>query len=167
MTNDEKTQIENLPFPVVFSCVDMIVYSKSRDWIVMIKKDKNDLFRIPGGMIDPLDLNNLEAARRELGEEVNIWGNEVKNPKKIGEFLVYDSGRYDSKSSKHRLKSYLYQFELDDENPLIRIKAGDDAKEVYQIPVNNLFNLEWSINNVLPTHIPMLYTWLSKQNKIS
>lgn len=163
MTSEEKDQIEQLPFPVTFSCVDMIVYTRKS--ILMIKKGKDDLLRIPGGMIDPGDNTNLMAAYRELEEEVNLKEVNLKTPEKIGEFLVADSGRYDSKVSKHRLKSYLYSFELDIEK-WYEIKAGDDAKETYKVPITNLFDLEWVVNNILPTHIPMLFTWLSKQKRM-
>lgn len=165
MTSEEKDQIEQIPFAVTFSCVDMIVYYPKRDTIIFIKKGKDDMFRIPGGMIDPTDLTNVEAAYRELSEEVNLTKRDIGNPVKIAEYLVGDKGRYDRKCSKHRLKSYLYSFEMNDFGPL-HLEAGDDAAEVHEVAVERLYDLGWVTENILPTHIPMIFTWLAKQKRI-
>ena len=48
MTSEEKEQIEKIPFAVVFSCVDMVVYNPRNDCLHFIKKHKDDLLRLPG-----------------------------------------------------------------------------------------------------------------------
>ena len=115
-------------------------------------------------MIDTTDLTNLKSAFRELKEEIGVPSYGFQFAEKLGEFLVGDKGRYDKLTSKHRLKSYLYSFEIN-EKGIVDLKPGDDAKELHQIKVSQLYDLGWVTENILPTHIPMLFTWLAKQKR--
>lgn len=56
-------------YPKVFPTVDICVFSKSRDQVLLAQKPNNPLWRFPGGFSDPEDSSFEMAAKRELTEE--------------------------------------------------------------------------------------------------
>lgn len=154
--------MENTPFPISFSCVDMIVFIRETRELVFIKKPQDNYLRIPGGFVDVTDLSYSAAAKREMKEEINLFN--VDDYKKHGSFLIHDIGRYEKGLSKHRLRTHLFSFEIS-KWEAESLKPGDDASEVITINVELLNDIAWVNTHVLATHIPLLYTWFATFQK--
>jgi ADP-ribose pyrophosphatase YjhB (NUDIX family) len=169
MTPEQKQVMENTPFPIVFSCIDLILTIKGK--IVFIKKSyKDDLLRLPGGMVDTTDLTLKECVRREAKEEINAEAMfmDFNDDFRVTSFLTQDSNRYNPDSSKHRLNTTLFHVRYDDsvrqgpDGQHYGLKAGDDADGIELVPIKNLFDVDWVSKNVMPGHIPLLYYWLGQ-----
>jgi len=158
--------MEDAPYPTSFTCIDAIVYVKEENSIVMIKKFAGDLLRLPGGFVDPTDLSLIHAVRRELNEEIGLlrYGNHYKNVKEHGSFLTQDKGRYELGVSKHRLRTFLFSGEITSDKAN-RLVPGDDAFEIGALNVDLLNDIGWITSNVVPGHIPLLYTWFATLEK--
>lgn len=162
MTPTQKQAMENTPFPISLSCVDMIVLIKESQKLVLIRKHGDDHLRLPGGFVDTTDLTLIAAAKREMCEEIHLYN--VDKYKSHGSFLVHDVGRYEMSLSKHRLRTNLFSFEVS-EDDTEGIGPGDDASEVVRVDVELLNDIAWANTFILPTHIPLLYMWFATLQK--
>jgi len=169
MTPEQKKVMEEVPFPIVFSCIDLILTVGSK--IVFIKKSyKDNLLRLPGGMVDTTDLTLKHTVRREAKEEVNANPEcmEFNDDFRVMSFMTQDSNRYNPDSSKHRLKTTLFHVRYTNPfEPAILdanegLKAGDDADGIELVPIKQLFDIDWVAKNIMPGHIPLLYYWLGQ-----
>lgn len=159
MTPQQKDYIENLPFPVSFSCVDMVVVTADQRIVFIKKSYRDNLLRLPGGMVDPTDLCLEDAAIRELGEEISAAPEDLSFLLSLPEFLTNDAGRYSPPTSQHRLRTKLFGYVYN--GNIENLKAGDDATDVELVPYKQLYDINWAVNNIVPGHIPLLYTWLT------
>jgi ADP-ribose pyrophosphatase YjhB (NUDIX family) len=109
-------------YTTVYTTVDIILYSKQNQQILLGKKKKDGLlWRFPGGFSDVTDISFESDALRELREETHVVG---KTPQYIGSTLV-DDERY--RESVHKIKTILFLVtDFDDSN----LKADDDLVEV-------------------------------------
>lgn len=164
MTPTQKEYIEGLPFPVSFSCVDMIVATPDKHIVFIKKSYKDDLLRLPGGMVDPTDLTLRKAAYRELEEEISAYRADLVSVVELSEFLTNDAGRYCPSLSQHRLRTKLFGFVYIGD--VTKLKAGDDATDLELVPVDQLYDINWVTSNVAPGHIPLLYTWLATNKNL-
>jgi 8-oxo-dGTP pyrophosphatase MutT (NUDIX family) len=159
MTEEQSRQMEKAPFPIVFSCVDGIVHNDSH--ICFIKKpEKDDLLRLPGGMIDVNDFTIIDALKREMYEEINLRESWIDSISPVVNMLMFDKGRYDSGTSKHRLRTNVYDIKVDDSLYMSDLEPGDDAGEVIIIAIKQLYDVAWLSRNVLAGHIPLIAYWL-------
>lgn len=162
MTEDQRQQMENTPFAISFSCVDMVLTIDNL--IVFIKKSYKDNFlRLPGGMVDPDDLSLEDAALRELSEEVNASLDATSiNPEfKPKDFLTADTGRYSPDLSKHRLRTRLFHATTLN---IECLQGLDDADGLLLVPIKQLQDIDWVTKNIAPGHIPLIYYWLGQRN---
>lgn len=59
-------------YPTVYSTVDILVYDKKENRILLARKPQESLYRIVGGFASPEDESFEDAALRELNEETGI-----------------------------------------------------------------------------------------------
>jgi mutator protein MutT len=119
------------PFKCALAAVDMAIVRvnpKKETFQVLLGRKKNSqLFRFPGGFVDPTKDNSFaEAAIRELGEEVPNC-KLMPNPKPIVTGLKINDSRY--KRDKDKVFTSLFVFRPAPKNPT-RLKAGDDLVQV-------------------------------------
>jgi len=168
MTPDQKQQMENTPFPITFSCIDLILTYKG-NLVFITKSYKDKYLRLCGGMVDTTDLSLKAAMLREAGEELGAKARyiNIDDDFTVQSFLTQDYGRYNPETSKHRLRTTLFSAEYDYPTTSIPVdgtlKAGDDADGLVLIPIDKLYDIDWVLNNVAPGHIPLLYYWMGQK----
>ncbi len=168
MTPEQKEQMEVTPFPITFTCIDLIL--TFRGFLVFITKSYKDKYlRLCGGMVDTTDLSLKAAMIREAKEElgVNPVFMRIDEGFTVQSFLTQDGGRYNPETSKHRLRTNLFFAEYADPDfnkPMgDLLHAGDDADGLEFVPIRRLYDVDWVIKNVVPGHIPLLYYWMGQQ----
>lgn len=164
MTEQERIQYEALPYPVSFSCVDMIVcmdsfFDEDNKGIAMITKKGDNMLRLPGGFIDPTDYSPKHAAAREGSEEINLEDAPAKWKSTGFSCLTRDRGRYNPDESKHRLRTHLMTCTISPGMSKV-LEAGDDAETVQMVPLEKFYDIAWVCENVLGGHIPIIFWWL-------
>lgn len=119
-------------FSKVFPTVDIAVIDIDNDKILFGRKPGQELFRFPGGFVEPTD-NSLEhAAYRELTEEV-LGLPKPQEEKDIQELLLYigsfliDDPRYRDKEEK--IMTSLFIAAINGSSNL-ELSAGDDIEEL-------------------------------------
>lgn len=157
MTEEQLEYIEAMPFPTTFSCADIIMVREKS--IAMITKTEGGLLHLPGGFIDPTDLCNKAGAMRESREEIGIRGSMWKDLNV--NILCSDRGRYNPDTSKHRLRTNLFEAS----SFMEEIEAGDDALTAKWIPYKNFRDMDWVLKNVAPGHVGLIFYWLGKNGK--
>jgi ADP-ribose pyrophosphatase YjhB (NUDIX family) len=165
MTKEQQEQMEQTPFSISFTCVDGLIVHKNK--IAMIKKsNKDNLLRLPGGMVDTTDLTFMDAFKREMEEEINLTSRDINEITLLGSFLMYDKGRYSDEVSKHRLRTIVFSADVSKntvdsslftEPPL---KAGDDATSVEWVELKKFRDIAWANEHVMSGHIPLIYLLL-------
>lgn len=105
--------------------IDLIIRSGSNDIWLVRRKDTNQLATM-GGFVD-VDETAEQAVKRELKEEMGI---DLRDPPIL--FGVYSDPRRDN---RRRNVSVVYAVHLHEE---IQPKAGDDAKEVKRISLDEI-----------------------------
>jgi len=125
-------------------CVDgvTVVYRNNRDYVLLIKRlhePFKDCLALPGGRVDH-DEDIDDAIIRESQEETNYGGtkhewkkmtfrsNKIRDPRKYTTTCVY----------------YRY---ICDFNIINSFKAGDDAKEILFIPIDEINNYEYAFDH--------------------
>lgn len=121
-----------MEYPKPSITVDIIVYDRRSDSVLLIKRDKapfEDCWAIPGGFFNPIDHHDEKqdvslkvAAIRELKEETNIDA----DPKDLAFFTIQDKPDRDPRG---RTITMVYVLTLWDGIPA-DIKAQDDAADV-------------------------------------
>lgn len=164
MNQKQKDYIEGLPFPVNFTCIDMLIVIGVN--LVMITKEGSDKLHLVGGFVDPTDITVKSAAIRECEEEISLKVNKnginsiCKTEGEIIEFIVADNGRYDI-NSKHSIRSRVFEYFVRDIN--YEFVPGDDAKSVELIPIEKFLDLKWAVYNVSPSHLAIIMYFLGRK----
>lgn len=134
-----KKRWESAPFPPVFVTTDAVVLCKSH--ILLIRRKLNPgkgKLALPGGFLSQNE-SITDSALRELREETKI---DVPFPilkSSISGKKVFDHPQRDPRG---RTITHAFLFELNhSKNKLPAVKAADDAKEVYWIPLGKLDEL--------------------------
>lgn len=116
-------------FPTVYPTVDIAVFRKDYQELLLARKPNETKYRLPGGFTDPLDESYEEAAMRELGEECGDLT--VENLTYLGSCRI-DDWRY--RGSWDGVMTHLYVCELTEGEP----EAGDDIAEVRWFEVSKI-----------------------------
>jgi ADP-ribose pyrophosphatase YjhB (NUDIX family) len=119
-------------YPTSFQATDTVVIDRLNSKILLGKKEKEPLWRFPGGFVDPNDGCLENAAIRELTEETNFiksWAG--TDPKYLFSFRVPDP-RYADGPDKI-LSAVFFSFFCDG-----KPKAGDDLGKLKWITKNYL-----------------------------
>jgi len=168
MTPEQKLQMELTPFPITFSCIDLILTCRG-NLVFITKSYKDKYLRLCGGMVDTTDLSVKAAMLREANEELGANPSFIKVDEgfTVQSFLTQDGSRYNPEFSKHRLRSTLFAADYIhpklDAPPESLLKSGDDADGLVFVPIRKLYDIDWVVKNVVPGHIPMLYYWMGQQ----
>ncbi|GAB4300790.1 MAG: hypothetical protein Kow0068_23970 [Marinilabiliales bacterium] len=134
------------PRPMV--TVDAVIFKLLNNnlQVLLIKRKKQpykDMWALPGGFID-MDETLDEAAKRELKEETGLSDISLKQFYTFG-----DPGR----DPRGRTISIAYYSIL---NKDIKIKAGDDAKEVQWFNINNLPPLAFDHHKIIEKAVEII-----------
>jgi len=135
-------------FPIIMPCVDVVVWDKSNNTILLGRKPLEDKFRFIGGHVDVTDKDYESAGLRELGEEAG---------KSLEVGLSTDSTYICSgkiKDWRHRneeseIFSTLFLFN----KQWGHAKPADDIEEVKWIPINDLLTEEQYSKIIIEEHI--------------
>jgi len=109
-------------FPRV--AADAIVLNAQAE-ILLIKRRDNDMWAIPGGMMEPGEFPEA-SAKRELREETGL---RVSHPS-FYQFVAADPDR----DPRSHILAIVSAFQLPDDFDTSRVVAQDDAKEVKWVP---------------------------------
>jgi bifunctional NMN adenylyltransferase/nudix hydrolase len=121
----------------VYPTVDCAIWDQGM--LLLIRKRDENLWRFPGGFVDPKDTSLEHTVRREVREECGDI--EVTDPVYVGSRLV-DDWRYKGESDKIMTSLFVAQ-------KMFGVpKAGDDAKECL------LFNPQGLA--LVPEHKPLI-----------
>lgn len=122
-------------FPVSYQTVDVLVYDRENDRVLLGRKPGETKFRFFGGFVDPTDESLEHAAARELEEEAGVTGHAgPESFKYLGSFRV-DDWRYRTETNK--IMTCVYQVDYLYGNP----SPGDDIEEVFWLKTEEVFPL--------------------------
>lgn len=124
-------------FPTCYPTVDIAVFSRSGDRILLGRKPNEKLYRLIGGFADPNSESYEDDARREVKEEACI---EISDPKYIYSKII-DDWRYRGEVDK--IKTLLFTATHTGGDPA----PADDIAEVRWFNV-----LGFSTDLVMPNH---------------
>lgn len=121
-------------FPVAYSTVGCLVVNPETDEILFGRKSGETKYRLPGGFVDPSDNSIVDAAIRELSEEVKgiSCAEEVLF---LANFKV-DDWRY--RKSESKIFTNLFLFEYTGGMPV----ADDDLVELIWVNANELDSVD-------------------------
>jgi bifunctional NMN adenylyltransferase/nudix hydrolase len=154
---------ESLKYGTNFYCADNVIFQSGHVLLIRRKSHPGKgLWALPGGHIN----NNetaFDASLRELEEETGL-----KIPEKvlIGSFQgekIFDHperslrGRCGKKVGRTVSISHCYV--LDDERGLPRVKAADDAEEVWWFPIAEVRKMR---NELFEDHADQINYWLAR-----
>lgn len=132
-------------YPIVYSTVDIaclkqeyLASGELRQELLLGRKPKEKLLRFPGGFVDTGDRTTLNAAKRELSEEVGLI--ETSDWEYIGTSKM-DDPRY--RGTKDSIMTTLYKCTYVYGSP----KAADDISEVKWVNLKEL-----TLEMVMPVH---------------
>lgn len=150
----------NNNYPTAFPTVDVIATRIKDNEIEILLGQKEteihtNLWRIPGGFIDPTDNNGRIAASRELREETCLHAS-TDLFKIIDQVKVYD-WRYRGSENGIMTTIYTIHFPNSWHDKIINNNAvaGDDLKKVQWFKVSEIFNV------IRPLHKPCIETYLN------
>lgn len=151
--------IENR-FPIVYPTVDIALlqispFQPSITWILLGKKPGEDFWRFPGGFVDPKDSDLINAASRELNEEV--IGINTHELNYVSSHKV-DDWRY--RGTKDGIMTSLFATYLLSGEP----KAGDDLEEVKWFDLND-FTRPPNFWDLYEAHKPLMHSLLNYINE--
>jgi bifunctional NMN adenylyltransferase/nudix hydrolase len=129
---------EEAPFPPVFVTTDTAVFCMGH--VLLIRRKLNPgkgLLAMPGGFLGQREAI-LDGALRELKEETKI---DIPYPvlrSSISNQKVFD---HPDRDPRGRMITHAYMIELQNQKALPKIKAADDAKEAFWLPIARIEGL--------------------------
>ncbi len=135
-------------FPVIMPCVDVVVFDKSNNTILLGRKPGEDKLRFVGGHVDVTDKDYESAAIRELGEETGrgLEVGQSKDAKYICSGKIKD-WRHLKEDSE--IFSTLFLFE----KKWGHAKAADDIEEVKWVSIDELSSEEKYSKVIISEHL--------------
>ena len=124
--------IENGNYATSFQVVEIILYDKKNQKVLLGKKNiQDEKYCLFGGFVDPKDKNLEESAKRELFEEANYTAEKVKYlmSSRVNDF------RY--KNSKHKIMSAVFVVDFIEDKSL-NLFPKDDIKFIEWIKIEKL-----------------------------
>ena len=125
-------------FPVVYPTVDIAIFEDDKILLAQKNLDGN-MWRLPGGHVDPNDLSLEMAARREAAEETGL---EITGPYYVGSFKIPDY-RY-AKSKDGIITALFWAKRL-----FGRPAPKDDIQTLQSFPIA-------SLPEIAPIHAPLV-----------
>jgi bifunctional NMN adenylyltransferase/nudix hydrolase len=116
-------------WPVLIQCVDIALYCKENDSVLVGLKNDDPLYRFPGGIVDVADPCLEFAATRELAEETKVLATGFKY---LGSYKVNDW------RAQHGRIEFMTSLFVTECLNLVEPEAGDDLKAVAWLPVSEL-----------------------------
>jgi bifunctional NMN adenylyltransferase/nudix hydrolase len=133
-----------MDYPTSFQTVDAVIWNHFTGEILLGKKEKDgELWRLPGGFIDPSDVSLESGVLREISEECP--GIQVAYPLYLFSHRQ-DDERY--RNSIHKILTAVFSLEYKAGVP----KAGDDLKQVEWFPAHAFTNWFFE-NHIISEHI--------------
>lgn len=128
-------------YPVAFSTVDIAVFDSKNKQILLVRKPNEELYRFPGGFVNPTDNSIEEAADRELEEETGLNLSRATT-EYLGSYKI-DDWRYRKSSDK-----IITHFYITERNPMSGPAcANDDVSETCWFDMEEL-----NENDIVPEH---------------
>ncbi len=130
-----KSLWNNVPYPVIFTTTDALV--RYHNEILLITRKNypgKDLFALPGGFLDKEE-SLFDGCLRELAEEttLNVDTQTLKNS--FVKQQVFDEPK---RSSRGRVVTHCYYFDLSGLSEKPSVQAADDAKSVFWYCIDEL-----------------------------
>lgn len=130
-----KQQWANSPYTPTFNTVDSVVIQSGH--ILLVKRGAmpgEGLFALPGGYLNTKE-TLLDSAIRELKEETKL-----KVPEAVLKGSIVDVNTFDDphRSARGRIITTAFNFKLQDQLELPKVKGGDDAKKAFWLPLSSL-----------------------------
>jgi len=135
---DYRKPYANLPFAPIFVTADAVAIQSGH--ILLVKRGQNPgkgLWALPGGFLDQRE-SIEDCAVRELLEETSIKLQPEVLRRCIEHVFVEDRAGRVSEEDRGRIVTHVHIFKLDDNKPLPRVKAGDDAAEAMWVPIADI-----------------------------
>ncbi|WII95408.1 bifunctional nicotinamide-nucleotide adenylyltransferase/Nudix hydroxylase [Moraxella haemolytica] len=125
-----KKQWQNTPYPPIFTTADALIVQSGH--ILLVERGGeygNGLWALPGGFLD-INERLIDCVLRELSEETGL---------SINHNTLKSRHTFDApdRSLRGRTITTVFHFELTG-NDLPTVKAGDDAKGVFWLPIHAL-----------------------------
>ncbi len=133
---------EGLPYPVFITCVDSVVVQSGHILLVTRKNAPGrGLLALPGGHVEPEETFK-NAAVRELKEETAISDDRGELPPAMLASFIDDTKTrlfdYPYRSSRARVITQAFLFELPNRKELFRVKGTDDAAKAQWYEIGSL-----------------------------
>lgn len=126
------------PYTPTFNTVDSIVVQSGH--ILLIRRKSHPglgTWAIPGGYLNPKE-TQLDSAIRELREETGL-----KVPEKVlrGSLVAAETFDDPKRSTRGRIITRVFYFQLNDELQLPRVRGGDDADKAQWITLDDFLHM--------------------------
>lgn len=130
-----KSQWKDSPYPPTFVTVDAVVRQAGHLLLVKRKASPGEgLWALPGGFVNQTETLE-QAVLRELKEETNI---DIPIPALKGSIVNRMTFDEPHRSVRGRTISEAFDFKLNDNYALPKVKGSDDASEAFWVPFADL-----------------------------
>jgi bifunctional NMN adenylyltransferase/nudix hydrolase len=165
----KKSFKEDYPYPIIENTVDAVVMKNAH--VLMVRRGGNPgrgLWALPGGFINEYE-DKFDAVIRELKEETNInfFYNQnftkanqlIKTEEELIKSCVGDNEfGHPRRSTRGRVITRAYHFQLPEGGEFPYVKGGDDAADARWFPVAELFHMR---EMIFEDHMDIIefFTW--------
>ena len=150
------------PYPPTFNTSDSVVIQAGH---VLLIRRKNapgrNALALPGGYLDPSDVDTLACAIRELKEETRL---KVPIPVLHGSLFADKVFAHPDRSLRGRIITHAFGFKLDnlDSNGKLQdVRAADDAFEAMWVPLYKLRTIEYK-SQMFEDHLSIINWFASR-----
>lgn len=124
-------------FPTSYTTVDIGIFNEDETRILLGRKKDENLWRLPGGFVEPHHESLERTVRAEAQEETNV---SITDPIYVGSYRIND-WRY--KGERDKIMTVLYKAK----KQFGDVRAGDDLEEVEWFSVADL-----ALADIMPNH---------------